>query len=718
MSKFYKLNLLSFTILLVGYLTISGCKEEEPEAIEITITDFSNTIEENPTNGAALGNISATVNRGTISYAIKDETVVGAFNVDATTGELTVGDASLFDFEKQETLSATVVASVETEEATANVFIQLTDVAEDVTIEPFTVSIDENPMNGSLVGVLTASTDGAANLVYSLLSGDDAAAFAIESTSGELTVADSSLFDYERKQTLTATYEVSNGVDSKQSTITVNLNNLSEVIITANDFTSSVDENVAGNTVIGTVDASFTGATGTMTYSIVSQSVSSAVVINSQGQILVNDPSAFNFEARTQITGVYRASVNGESKDANFTININDLDERYIQIEDFVTSIDENKSSGVYLGRVDASIIGGQGTLLYSLTQENVPGAIRMDGSGRIYIANASDFDYEVNPIISGTYQAQIDGSNTSNATATASFTINLNDLFTYTKTVFAGQAGTFGNTNATGSAARFNEPVGMTFDDNGNLYVADKNNHRIRKIDASANVTTFAGSSSGLVNGYSAQFSFPWDVDFHPTTGDIWVADWGNSSLRYIQPDGNTLQPQNNGVGFQPVGIAIIGESVFVSTDHYIRQMSIATKTLTNYQMGTSTAGYVDGNSSVARFYSPRGMDFDANANLWVADYGNRYVRIIDTTPSVSTNPGAYFQITDVEVAPDGKIYAVEAGNQRVRIVTSAADAASEVLVSGFNRPEGIAIHPTTGEVYISDRNAHCIYKLERVEL
>lgn len=104
---------------------------------------------------------------------------------------------------------------------------------------------------------------------------------------------------------------------------------------------------------------------------------------------------------------------------------------------------------------------------------------------------------------------------------------------------VLAGpNANTTGNAEGTGAAARFNNPSQIDLDGNGNLYVADKSNHCIRKITPQGVVTTYAGvpGSKGLQNGRTtdALFSDPSGLKFGPDNA-LYVADSGNKLIRRI---------------------------------------------------------------------------------------------------------------------------------------------------------------------------------------
>ena len=102
--------------------------------------------------------------------------------------------------------------------------------------------------------------------------------------------------------------------------------------------------------------------------------------------------------------------------------------------------------------------------------------------------------------------------------------------------TTLAGLAGSLGSTDGTGSAARFRFPYGVAVDTAGNIYVADSNNHTIRKVTSAGVVTTPAGLAGSLGStdgtGVDARFKGPVDITTD-TAGNIYVVDQGNFTIR-----------------------------------------------------------------------------------------------------------------------------------------------------------------------------------------
>jgi sugar lactone lactonase YvrE len=149
--------------------------------------------------------------------------------------------------------------------------------------------------------------------------------------------------------------------------------------------------------------------------------------------------------------------------------------------------------------------------------------------------------------------------------------------------TTLAGTAGVTGSTNAIGTAASFNAPIGIAVDSAGNnVYVADQANHLIRKITAGGLVTTLAGSTGviGSTNatGTAATFNSPSGVAID-SAGNVYVADQNNNLIRKITLLGAVTTvvgtvPQFGvrlgplpGSLYSPQGVAVAGGVLYVTT-------------------------------------------------------------------------------------------------------------------------------------------------------
>lgn len=205
------------------------------------------------------------------------------------------------------------------------------------------------------------------------------------------------------------------------------------------------------------------------------------------------------------------------------------------------------------------------------------------------------------------------------------------------------------------GTSARFNLPQGIALDAVGNLYVADRLNHAIRKITPDGTVSTLAGSGkSGYQDGVgkAAQFNEPGDVAVG-SDGTVYVADTLNHRIRKIAPDGTV-------------------------------------RTLAG---GQTDGAFRDGRGEEALFNEPDGIVVDHKGMVYVADTGNQRIRQITSDGIVQTLAGGgnekadganvlvgdfadgsgeearFASPTGLSISPDGKtLYIADTNNQRIR--------------------------------------------------
>ncbi len=255
-------------------------------------------------------------------------------------------------------------------------------------------------------------------------------------------------------------------------------------------------------------------------------------------------------------------------------------------------------------------------TTLGGMTYNN-PYGIAVDASGNVYVADTMN-----NKILKVNA-----GSSTSHS--------------------FAG-SGVVGNTDGIGVAAEFNTPMGIAVDVNGNVYVADTYNHRIRKIDTNGLVTTIAGSSQGNSNGSvtNAQFNMPCGVALD-TGGNIFIADRNNNQIKKIDINGM----------------------------------------VSNY-IGNGSPGEIDGVGSIVQFSNPIGLAIDTQNNIYVVSNGRDCIRKVTTSGVVTTIAGydetwgscingvgtnaQFLHPNDLVVAPSGDIYVADTGSHTIRKITN----------------------------------------------
>ena len=171
--------------------------------------------------------------------------------------------------------------------------------------------------------------------------------------------------------------------------------------------------------------------------------------------------------------------------------------------------------------------------------------------------------------------------------------------------TTLAGAAGIRGTADGVGVAARFNEPLGVAVGPAGDVFVADRNNHTIRRVTQSGLVSTVAGEAGAIGTadgqGSAARFSAPYSVAVD-SAGNVYVADYDNHAIRKISPAG--LVTTFAGVAGQP--------------------------------------GHADGRGAAARFYRPMYLSIDSAGNLFVSEREQHLVRRITPDAAVSTLAGS----------------------------------------------------------------------------
>jgi uncharacterized delta-60 repeat protein len=236
---------------------------------------------------------------------------------------------------------------------------------------------------------------------------------------------------------------------------------------------------------------------------------------------------------------------------------------------------------------------------------------------------------------------------------------------------VVAGTVGSAGTADGIGSVARFNNPRGIVADATGeNLYVTNANSHSVRKIViASATVSTFAGSAGNQLGntngtGTAARFNSPGGIAID-AAGNLYVADTNNGLVRKITTPGAVVStyaglaigmvdgPLGVGTFSAPTGIAVdsLGR-VYVTDTSTIRRIS-SSQVVSTIGGQAYSAGSSDGPGPEARFSGSAGLAVDSAGNLYVGDNFNHTLRkgtpssftgapVIDVPPaSQSVNAG-----------------------------------------------------------------------------
>ncbi len=253
--------------------------------------------------------------------------------------------------------------------------------------------------------------------------------------------------------------------------------------------------------------------------------------------------------------------------------------------------------------------------------------------------------------------------------------------------TTVAGLAGTPGNANGTGSVARFNIPLGVAVDVNGDYIVADTGNHTIRRVTPSGVVTLLAGvsGSGGHVDGPAA-------------------------TAKFSNPEG---------VAVDSAGI------IYVTSGNRIRRIALD-GTVSTFA-GQESAGSTNATGTGASFNSPNDIAVEANGNLLVADTNNRAIRRITpagvvTTLSISNPPANIIDPDGVASGTEGTVFIADGRTvQRILADGTLTIMGGDEAFSGSLPGTGAAarfsvadgIHMTSaGLLYVTDRGANCVMK------
>jgi len=372
-------------------------------------------------------------------------------------------------------------------------------------------------------------------------------------------------------------------------------------------------------------------------------------------------------------------------------------------------------------GTVGSSGDGGAATS----AQLNYPVGIEIDAQGNIYIAD--------------TYNNTVRRVDTSGIITTIAGN---------------GTAGYSGDGGAA-TSAQLDEPSGVEVDPLGNIYIADRNNNVIRKVDTSGIITTIAGNGTSGYSGDggvadSAQLKSPYGVEID-AQGNIYIADYLNQRIRKVDTSGIITTFAGGGAGGDSISATLAQLSfltdvevdaqgnVYIAEKNAYRIRKVDTSGIITTIAGSGGYSYSgDGGAATsAQINNPNRIDVDTQGNVYFVDEWNYRIRKVDTYGIITTiagtgtsgfsgdgGPADTAQLGNVwGVASDiqGNVYVVS--NNRIRkidtsgiITTFAGDGSNGYSGDGgvatsaqLSGPMGVEVD-TKGNVYIADASNNCI--------
>lgn len=329
--------------------------------------------------------------------------------------------------------------------------------------------------------------------------------------------------------------------------------------------------------------------------------------------------------------------------------------------------------------------------------------------------------------------------------------------------TIAGNGAAGYNGDGVAGTAASLYSSYQVTTDKNGNVYIADYANHRVRKVDINGIITTVAGNGIGGYSGdggvaTAASMYYPEGVAVD-TAGNLFIADNGNSVIRKVTPAGiiSTIAgdhslgfggdggPATSAQFYNPGGICLdaVG-NLYVADIHNNRVRKITKAGIISTIAGNGPAGYSgDGVQATASSLNyPNGVAVDAAGNVYIADIYNQRIRKVNTSGIISTvvgnGVGGYngdgiaattaqlYSPGGVVIDASGNLFVADFSNNRIRkvdvngIITTIAGTGTAgfagdggtAVTAQLNGPLQLALD-ASGNIYISDRQNNRVRKI-----
>jgi uncharacterized protein (TIGR03437 family) len=489
-------------------------------------------------------------------------------------------------------------------------------------------------------------------------------------------------------------------------------------------------------TVAGNGTAGFSGDNGPATNAQLSGPIS--VAVDSSGNFYIPDNNRIRKVASGMITTVAGNGTQGFSGDNGPATSAQLIDPEGIVVDSagnlYFADGDNNRIRKVSNGVI--STVAGNGTQGFGgdngaavNAQLNFPHGVAIDSTSNLYIADSGNSRIRkvangvITTVAGGGTLVGDNGPTTSAQLGDPSGVAldssgNLyvadgvsNRIWEVSNGVVTAVAGNgtkgFSGDNGPATSAQLNSPISVAVDTAGNLYIADGNNNRVRKV-ANGVITTIAGSASG---GFSGDNGPATSAQLYPvgvavdSSGNLYISDTYNQRIRKVangvittvagngtccsSGDNNATATGSTLSG--PTGIAVdAAGNLYIADNFFDTRVLRVSNGVINAVAGNGTEGFSgdNGPATSAQLWDPAGIAVDSAGNVFIADFINQRIRkvsggVITTVAgngaegfSGDNGPAFNAQLSGpqgVAVDSSGNVYIADGGNSRIRLLTPA---------------------------------------------